>query len=188
MIVIITSIVSFQSEQKWSLDFDTMRSPFNIPAILCLCPAILFLSFFFLNFHTDIVIRHCYTSCKWKTIIYSTCCVNKVKFSKWNLIFDRIKRKKFVSKGLRGKLRREIELDENEVVPSPVVDSINSASTAYTCVTSVNDLSYITMYIYNSNNNNNNYNVIIMRAWRGTRAVPRRSFRFISLFVGEIDL
>lgn len=93
---------------EWSLDFDTMRSPFNIPAILCLCPAILFLSFFFLNFHTDIVIRHCYTSCKWKTIIYSTCCVNKVKFSKWNLIFDRIKRKKFVSKGLRGKLRREI--------------------------------------------------------------------------------
>lgn len=112
----------------------------------------------------------------------------QTKFSKWNLIFDRIKRKKFVSKGLRGKLRREIELDENEVVPSPVVDSINSASTPYTCVTSVNDLSYITMYIYNSNNNNNNYNVIIMRAWRGTRAVPRRSFRFISLFVGEIDL
>lgn len=150
MIVIITSIVSFQSEQQSdpSTSIPCVHLSIFPQLFVFVSLSLLFLSFFFLNFHTDIVIRHCYTSCKWKTIIYSTCCVNKVKFSKWNLIFDRIKRKKFVSKGLRGKLRREIELDENEVVPLLIVDSINSASTAYTCVTSVNDLSYITVYIY----------------------------------------
>lgn len=86
MIVIITSIVSFQSEQQSdpSTSIPCVHLSIFPQLFVFVSLSLLFLSFFFLNFHTDIVIRHCYTSSKWKTIIYSTCCGTKWNSTKFN--------------------------------------------------------------------------------------------------------
>lgn len=52
------------------------------PQTLCLCPfkSLFPFLFFFFNFHSDIVIRHCYTSSKYIVVVYSII-VEQVKFS-----------------------------------------------------------------------------------------------------------
>lgn len=95
-----------------------MRSPFNIPALFVRSDHF----FFLISIPTllfAIVVYRINENDRRRLLDNR----GKSEILESNLIFDRIKRKKFVSKGLRGKLRREIELDENEVVPSSSIAS-----------------------------------------------------------------